>query len=223
MALAVDYTAPLRGGTESWGVEPGHFAERHGLIVLIALGESLVALGVGRLRTTQLERADDRRDAARARGRRGALVGVLRRRRARRGAEATSLTGAARNRMARDSYSYLHFLLVAGIVLFAFGLKVSLTDLHRALPLVPAVALCGGPRSTSPATSLPPTQPRHGQQAAHRRSLVLAALVPFVRGVSSIWGVAAVAAVCVTLIGYEALRFAEVRDKVRHAEAIETS
>jgi low temperature requirement protein LtrA len=30
-----------------WQVAPEHFAERHGLIVLIALGESIVAIGVG--------------------------------------------------------------------------------------------------------------------------------------------------------------------------------
>src|SRR4051812_23032512 len=47
IALAVDYTAPLRSGSTGWRVHPGHFAERHGLIVLIALGESVVALGVG--------------------------------------------------------------------------------------------------------------------------------------------------------------------------------
>ena len=34
-------------GSEGWKLVPGHFAERHGLIVIIALGESIVAIGVG--------------------------------------------------------------------------------------------------------------------------------------------------------------------------------
>src|SRR4051794_321305 len=44
-ALLIDYSGPLR--IRGWRVDAGHFAERHGLIILIALGESLVALGVG--------------------------------------------------------------------------------------------------------------------------------------------------------------------------------
>jgi hypothetical protein len=40
-ALAVGYFGPLFGGMSGWRVHPAHFAERHGLIVIIALGESL--------------------------------------------------------------------------------------------------------------------------------------------------------------------------------------
>src|SRR5919197_1513197 len=47
LALAVDYLGPLRGGGQGWRVSPAHFAERHGVIVIIALGESIVAIGVG--------------------------------------------------------------------------------------------------------------------------------------------------------------------------------
>jgi low temperature requirement protein LtrA len=48
VALAVDYLRPAVIGTgRGWGVAPEHFAERHGLVVLIALGESIVAIGVG--------------------------------------------------------------------------------------------------------------------------------------------------------------------------------
>jgi low temperature requirement protein LtrA len=223
VALAVDYTAPLRGGTESWGVEPGHFAERHGLIILIALGESLVALGVGASHT----RLSGLTIVATLLGLTVVaalwwayfdVVALVAER------KLTSLTGSARNRMARDSYSYLHYVLVAGIVLFALGLKVSLTDLRRALPLIPAVALCGGPALYLAGHVL--FRLRNVGTVNRQRvvaAVVLAALVPFVRGVSSIWGVAAVAGVCVALIAYEALRFADVRTMVRDAGAIETS
>ena len=82
-------------GAEGWQLVPGHFAERHGLIVIIALGESIVAIGVGA--------------AARRRRRRSssaAVLGVavaaalwwalLRRRRARRRAPAVERADGAR-------------------------------------------------------------------------------------------------------------------------------
>src|SRR6266536_5467239 len=47
IALAVDYLGALIGRGQGWRVSPAHFAERHGLIVIIALGESIVAIGVG--------------------------------------------------------------------------------------------------------------------------------------------------------------------------------
>jgi low temperature requirement protein LtrA len=46
-ALAVGLFGPLVGGLSGWRVQPAHFAERHGLIVIIAIGESLVAIGIG--------------------------------------------------------------------------------------------------------------------------------------------------------------------------------
>ena len=46
-ALVVDYGGLALRGTEGWRVQPAHFAERHGLIIIIALGESIVSLGVG--------------------------------------------------------------------------------------------------------------------------------------------------------------------------------
>ena len=46
-ALAVVFVAPLLGGISGWRVQPAHFVERHGLIVIIAIGESLIAIGLG--------------------------------------------------------------------------------------------------------------------------------------------------------------------------------
>ena len=47
-ALAADYIGTALGGASGWRLPaPGHFAERHGLIVIVALGESIVAIGVG--------------------------------------------------------------------------------------------------------------------------------------------------------------------------------
>src|SRR5262249_21090154 len=47
VALAIDYVGPAVVALRGWRIAPAHFAERHGLIVLIALGESIVAIGVG--------------------------------------------------------------------------------------------------------------------------------------------------------------------------------
>ena len=47
VALAIDYVGALIGHVQGWRVSPAHFAERHGLIVIIALGESIVSIGVG--------------------------------------------------------------------------------------------------------------------------------------------------------------------------------
>ncbi|MGH3114208.1 MAG: low temperature requirement protein A, partial [Gaiellaceae bacterium] len=47
LALAIDYAGPYVFGVRGFVVSAGHFAERYGLIVIIALGESIVAIGVG--------------------------------------------------------------------------------------------------------------------------------------------------------------------------------
>ncbi len=47
VAIAFDYGGPFFFGVEGWRIFPGHFAERFGLIVIIALGESIVAVGAG--------------------------------------------------------------------------------------------------------------------------------------------------------------------------------
>src|SRR6266498_3927884 len=46
-ALLLDMGGPFFFGAEGWKLVPGHFAERHALIVIIALGESIVAIGAG--------------------------------------------------------------------------------------------------------------------------------------------------------------------------------
>lgn len=46
-ALAIGLLGPLFVGTSGWREQPAHFIERHGLIVIIAIGESLMAIGLG--------------------------------------------------------------------------------------------------------------------------------------------------------------------------------
>ncbi len=125
LALALDAGGPFLFGVEGWKLVPGHFAERHGLIVIIALGESIVAIGVG------AEEAMDVGIAA------AAVVGIVIAAAlwwayfdvvalvAERRLE-NAAPGRERNAIGRDSFSYLHFPMVAGIVLLALGLKKTL-------------------------------------------------------------------------------------------------
>jgi low temperature requirement protein LtrA len=136
-AAAVDFGIPLIAGTNGLRVVPSYFIERHGSVIIIALGETIIALGAGA--------SEDLRHP----GVLGAVVlGVL--------ISATlwwtyfGLTAGAEERMrrtsavdrprlARDAYSYLHLPLVAGIVFFAVGARVSVE--HIAEPLAPLAAL----------------------------------------------------------------------------------
>ena len=142
-AATIDYLGPLVGHMRGWRLSPRHFVERFGQIILIALGESMVAIGVG---ATGLDLDP-------------ALIGtvllgvtvvaclwwsyfdwvvyIARSRLA-------EATGARRAALARDVYSYLHLPMVGGIVLFAFGVETALHHTGKSLPVVPAFGLVYG-------------------------------------------------------------------------------
>jgi low temperature requirement protein LtrA len=222
-ALAIDYLGVLRGRGAGWRVYPGHFAERHGLIIIIAIGESIVALGVGT--TTELKAGVIA----------AALVGItiaaalwwtyfdwvsivaeqqLRR-----------ASGIAQSTLARDIYSYLHFPMVAGIVLFALSLKKTLEDYGEPLKAVPAAALCGGLALYLLAHVLHRLRiARALGQFSLLRSigrgrpsalLLLLALWPFAHMIPALASLAAVAAVFMLLVAYEAIRYREPRAQIR--------
>ena len=152
LALLADYVGTALGGFRGWRLpSPGHFSERHGLIIIIALGESIVAIGVGVAKepiTWAIIAAS--------------VLGLLL-------ASAmwwayfdvSALLGEhalvneppeIRARLARNAYSYVHLPLLLGIVLVAFGLKevllyVSDSSHHTltdSLPRVALAALVGG-------------------------------------------------------------------------------
>ncbi len=125
LALVLDAGGPYFFGADGWKLVPGHFAERHGAIVIIALGESIVAIGVG-----AKEKIDAGIITAAVLGMVLAatlwwtyfdVTAIVAGRRLERATE-----GRERNEIARDSYSYLHFPMVAGIALMAVGLKLTL-------------------------------------------------------------------------------------------------
>lgn len=114
-AVAVDYGGIYVTGASGWRVNsPGHFAERHGLIVIIALGESIVAMGVG-VSGFPLTFAVLGASAA------GLLLAAGLWRLYFR--QLGGLDGDDRTRFARDVYTFLHLPLVAGVVLCALGMK----------------------------------------------------------------------------------------------------
>jgi low temperature requirement protein LtrA len=142
-ALAIDYGVALLGGVSGFRVHAGHFVERHGLVIIIALGESIVAVGVGVsglaisagiVLATVL-------GVALAAGLWWAYFDLVMLAAERRLSRAK---GEERARLARDSYSYLHLPMVGGIIFVALGVKQTLAHVGDPLGIIPAVALCGG-------------------------------------------------------------------------------
>jgi low temperature requirement protein LtrA len=216
-ALAIDYLGVLVGGGAGWRVQPAHFAERHALIIIIALGESVVALGVGAAGVP----LDAGVIAAAVLG--IAIVAALwwayfdfvalvaQR-------KLGEVQGIVRARQARDSYSYLHLPMVAGIVLFALGLKKTLAHVGDPLETIPAVALCGGVALYLLAHVA--FRLRNIRSLNVQRLVVAGALVAFIPAATELDALAALAIVAVASIGlvaYEAVRFREARARIRHA------
>ena len=215
LALAMDFAGPFVFGVRGFRVSPGHFAERFSLIVIIALGESIVAIGTGL--TGDLDGGTIV----------AALLGLV---------IAFALwwayfdvvalvaerhfresRGERRLRIARDSYSYLHLPMIAGIVLVALGVKKTLAHVDEPLETIPAIALFGG-IALYYAGHL-------GFRLRNVRSLnrprlvallVCLALIPLGTEIDALVSVALAAAVTSAVIAYEAIRYAEARDRVRH-------
>jgi low temperature requirement protein LtrA len=143
VALAIDLSVSLVRGVSGFRVHAGHFVERYGLIVIIALGESIVAIGVG---ASGLELGAGVVVAAVLGIALAAalwwayfdLVMLVAERRL------SAAKGEERARLARDAYSYLHLPMVAGIIFVALGIKQTLAHVGDPLGTIPAVALCGG-------------------------------------------------------------------------------
>jgi low temperature requirement protein LtrA len=221
LALVLDMGGPYLFGADGWKLVPGHFAERHGLIVLIALGESIVALGVG----AKVE-LDAGIVAAAVLGVAVAaalwwvyfdVTAIVAERRL-----SSTEEGRERNEMARDSYSYLHLPMVAGIALLAVGLKLTLENVEDPLKLVPTATLLGGAALYLLAHVA--FRLRNMHTLSRRRlvcAVVLLALVPITDAlaIASLATLGLLAAILTLLILYEVLRYSDARDRVRHRAA----
>ena len=210
-AFVADAIGIYLTGSSGWQINsPAHWAERHGLIVIIALGESIVAIGIGVsgipvswpliaaavlgvvvtaslwwLYFDAVQTAAEHRLAA--------------------------LAGTARTAQARDGYTYLHFPLIAGIVLTALGLKKIVEyvadpahELSDSLTGLPAWALTGGAGVYlvgSAAFALRTT----GHRSVLRLlvGLVLLIALPVVEQLPALVALGALAVVLAALAGYE--------------------
>lgn len=150
LALGIEYMGPISffrvpglgaSTTESWDVDPHHMAERCGLFVIIALGESLLVTGAT-FAGLPLERPQVLAFLA-------AFVGTV----AMwwiyfdTGSERAAHHfehAADRGRVARNAYTYLHIPIVAGIVLCAVADELVLAHPDHASN-AGMVAILGGP------------------------------------------------------------------------------
>ena len=142
-ALACTYVGAALSGSSGWQLHPSHLAERYGLVLIIALGEAFISIGIG---ATGVGIGPGEVVAA--------ILGLL---------VATSfwlayfdffsirgermlaeLQGPERVALARDVYAYAHFPMIVGIVLFAFAMKTIVGHVGEELDSVTAFALCGG-------------------------------------------------------------------------------
>ena len=124
-AILLDFAAAwFAGQRDSWGLHPGHFAERHGLIVIIALGESLIIAASG----VSLDAGTTVILVAALAVVITCLVwwtyfgwiqAVLE-------MKLEHVTGGARSMLGRDVYSFFHFPLVTGIIAMAVGFEAAL-------------------------------------------------------------------------------------------------
>ncbi len=144
-ALAIDYGIVFVRGVEGFECDVGHFVERHQLIMIIALGESIVAIGIG-VGTEELTSGPVVLLSV--------LLGftlivalwwlyfdyiILAA-----GQKLAETSGYERTRLARDSYSVLHLPIVGSIIFIALGIEQTLAHLTEPLGLIAAVGLCGG-------------------------------------------------------------------------------
>jgi low temperature requirement protein LtrA len=215
LALTVDYLGPLVGRGVGWRVHPAHFAERHGLIIIIALGESFIAIGLG----ANISGLDAGVIVA-------AVLGL---------AVATCFwlayfdffsirghqllvgsSGVQRAAFARDAYSYLHLPMVAGIVLFAVAVKQTLAHVGDELGTVAAFALCGG--SAVYLSSYVLLRIRLDRKLSRGRFIALLAFLaalPACTAVPALAALAIVAAVWIALHAYELIWWREARAQTR--------
>ena len=215
VAFTVGFFGPNLGGLGGWRVYPSHFAERHSLVLIIAIGESLGAIGFG-ARSTHLSLAVI---VAAVLGllvaasfwlayfdfASGGLEQLLSGRR-----------GAQRIALARDAYTYLHFPMVLGVLLFAFAMRAALADASAPLSIIAAVALSCS--STIYLLAFVLIRWRATRTFGYGRliaALVFGALTAAAVSIPALFAVAAVAGAWLGLHAYELIWWREERARRR--------
>ena len=217
-AIALDFGGPFVFGVRGFRVSAGHFAERFSLIVIIALGESIVAIAAG------LEgELDAGVIVAAVLGLVVAcglwwayfdVVALVAERRFRKA------EGHERALIARDSYSYLHLPMIAGIVLLALAVKKTIEHVDEPLKTIPAVALFGGIALYY--AGHVGFRLRNVGSINRPRTVALIvclALIPFATEVDAGVALGAAALVVSAVIAWETIMYAEARGRIRREHA----
>ena len=217
VALVCTYFGAALSGSRGWQVHPSHFAERYGLVLIIALGEAFIAIGIG---ATGIGIGLGEVVAA--------ILGLL---------VATSFwlayfdffairgerllvdaQGPERVALARDAYTFLHFPMIVGIVLFAFAMKIIIGHVGDELDSVAAFALCGGSALYLLTYSAIRIRIEGRWRVSRGRfvaALLLLLLLPLATMVPAIAALALVTAVWLGLHTYELVLWREARAESR--------
>jgi low temperature requirement protein LtrA len=216
-AIACTYVGAVLSGSTGWQVHPSHFSERYGLVLIIALGEAFISIGIG---AAGIDIGLGEVMAA--------ILGLL---------VATSfwlayfdfftirgermlrdLQGAERVALARDAYTLAHFPMIVGIVLFAFAMKTIVGHVGEELDSVAAFALCGG--SALYLLTYSAIRIRIERRVTVSRGRFVAALVlllvlPLATAVPALAALALVTAIWLALHTYELLWWRAARAETR--------
>jgi low temperature requirement protein LtrA len=216
-AIACTYAGAVLSGSTGWQVHPSHFAERYGLVVIIALGEAFISIGIG---AAGIDIGLGEVVAA--------ILGLL---------VATSfwlayfdffsirgermlrdLQGGERVALARDTYTLAHFPMIVGIVLFAFAMKTIVGHVGEELDSVAAFALCGGSALYLLTYSAIRTRVERRVTVSRGRfvaALVLLLALPLATVVPALAALALVTAIWLALHTYELIWWREARAETR--------
>jgi low temperature requirement protein LtrA len=216
-ALACTYVGAALSGSRGWQLHPSHLAERYGLVLIIALGEAFISIGIG---ATGIGIGLGEVAAA--------ILGLL---------VATSfwlayfdffsirgermlrdLEGPERVALARDAYAYAHFPLIVGIVLFAFAMKDIVGHVGEQLGSVTAFALCAGSALYLLTFSAIRSRVERRVRLSRGRfvaALLLALLLPVATVVPALAALGLVTAVWLALHTYELVWWREARAESR--------
>ena len=216
-AITCTYVGAFLSGSTGWRLHPAHLAERYGLVLIIALGEAFISIGIG---ATGIGIGLAEVVAA--------ILGIL---------VATSiwlayfdffsirgermlseLQGAERVALARDVYAYAHLPLIVGIVLFAFAMKTIIGHVDEELDSVAAFALCGGSALYLLTYSAIRTRVERRLRLSRGRfvaALVLMLMLPLATVVPALAALALVTATWLALHLYELIWWREARAESR--------
>jgi len=121
-SLVIDLVATRAAERADWNMQPGHFAERYGLLVIVALGETVIAIGIG-LSGAKIDLSLGVTLVVAFTAVAALWWSYFDWVSSRVEAHFRSLTGIPQGQFARDAYTLLHLPLIAGIVLFSVALE----------------------------------------------------------------------------------------------------